>query len=371
VNDVVLAAASRAFQRHARRRAAGFDFPVQAIVPVDTRLPADPPEGNRFGLAFVPLPLATDDPMRRLTELGRRTAAIKKGPEAIVTSRLLEVIGRAPRALQEAAIDFFGTRGSVVATDVRGPTRRLALAGQPIRSVIFFVPQSDGIGVGLSALSYAGELRVGLSTDAALVPDPESIVRDIEEALAPAGCAASAPPSIEKGEATMAKIERSLRIEAPVEDVFEYVTNIRRFREWWPSLAEVRNPSHEQAVKGSTYEWTYKMAGFTFNGKDEFFEVIPGKLARNGTLEGELRHMFEHRVEPEDGGTRFTLLIDYSLPAGVIGRIADRALLARYNEREADQVVANLRAICEAEARGARKAAARRSPAPPPERERR
>ena len=41
---------------------------------------------------------------------------------------------------------------------------------------MFWVPQSANIGLGVSILSFDGQLQFGLITDAALVPDPQSIV---------------------------------------------------------------------------------------------------------------------------------------------------------------------------------------------------
>jgi len=45
---------------------------------------------------------------------------------------------------------------------------------------MFWVPQSARMGVGVSILSYAGQVTVGVSTDEGLVPDPEAIVAAFE-----------------------------------------------------------------------------------------------------------------------------------------------------------------------------------------------
>ncbi len=42
--------------------------------------------------------------------------------------------------------------------------------------MLFWVPQSGDIGIGVSILSYAGKVQFGLITDAALTPDPEAVV---------------------------------------------------------------------------------------------------------------------------------------------------------------------------------------------------
>jgi hypothetical protein len=44
---------------------------------------------------------------------------------------------------------------------------------------MFWVPQSGRLGLGVSILSYAGEVLVGIASDAGLTPDPESIVEAV------------------------------------------------------------------------------------------------------------------------------------------------------------------------------------------------
>jgi hypothetical protein len=48
---------------------------------------------------------------------------------------------------------------------------------------MFWVPQSGGLGLGLSILSYNNQVRVGAAADAGLVRDPEALVRDFEDAF--------------------------------------------------------------------------------------------------------------------------------------------------------------------------------------------
>ena len=57
------------------------------------------------------------------------------------------------------------------------------LAGATVRSVMFWVPQSGDVGLGVSILSYAGEVRLGIAADALRVPDPENLVAGFEREL--------------------------------------------------------------------------------------------------------------------------------------------------------------------------------------------
>ncbi len=61
-------------------------------------------------------------------------------------------------------------------TNVPGPPIPLYLAGQPIESLMFWVPQSGRLGLGISILSYANNIYLGIATDAGLIPDPDAIM---------------------------------------------------------------------------------------------------------------------------------------------------------------------------------------------------
>jgi diacylglycerol O-acyltransferase / wax synthase len=63
-----------------------------------------------------------------------------------------------------------------VMTNVPGPQTPLHIAGSEIKQVLFWVPQTGTIGMGVSILSFNGRVQFGLITDRAIVPDPKAIV---------------------------------------------------------------------------------------------------------------------------------------------------------------------------------------------------
>ena len=72
--------------------------------------------------------------------------------------------------------DLLLSRATVVMTNVPGPQQPLYLAGSEIKQVMVWVPQPGDIGMGVSILSFNGNVQFGLLADAALVPDPHAIV---------------------------------------------------------------------------------------------------------------------------------------------------------------------------------------------------
>jgi diacylglycerol O-acyltransferase / wax synthase len=181
VNDVLLAAVAGAIRTHlVRRRSPVHD--IRAIVPFNLR-PLDKPLpaelGNKFGLVYLSLPVTTARRELRLQEMSRRMDAIKHSAEGFVAYGILELIGLAPAAVENLAIDVFASKGTGVMTNVPGPRRTVTLAGVPLRGTIGWVPTSGDLGLGVAIFSYAGNVTIGLCVDRGLVPDVRSLLDDI------------------------------------------------------------------------------------------------------------------------------------------------------------------------------------------------
>lgn len=185
VNDVLLTAISGGLRRYLETHGeptAGLSF--RAVVPVSLRPLTRMRElGNEFGLVFLPLPVGELEPSRRLAALRRHMLALRRSLEPLVVLHILALMGRMPLFLHKLTVRIFGTKGTAVLTSVPGPNRELYLAGQAIRRLVFWVPQSGRVGLGISILAYAGEVTVGVMADERLVPDPEAIVAGFEAEL--------------------------------------------------------------------------------------------------------------------------------------------------------------------------------------------
>jgi uncharacterized membrane protein len=143
----------------------------------------------------------------------------------------------------------------------------------------------------------------------------------------------------------MAKIEKSIVIDAPVEKVFTFMAEPNNLLEIWPSLLEIRNVE-PLPNGGYCYDWTYKMAGLRFEGRAEWIEFVKDQrvVDRN---EGGIPSTFVWTYQPEGAGTRVTMRVDYSIPGAAIGRLAE-PIIQKMNEHEAGTILANLKTRMEA-----------------------
>jgi WS/DGAT/MGAT family acyltransferase len=178
VNDVLVAGMTGALRAYLKRRGVDVDHTtVRAMVPVDLRPPERAGElGNEFGLVVLDLAVASPDAMDRLAKTKERMDALKRSPEAVATLALFSILGHGPKPLGDLASEIFGSKASVVMTNVVGPEKALYLAGVPIDRMMFWVPHPGRqLGMGISILSYKGMASLAVIADAHLVPDPEAI----------------------------------------------------------------------------------------------------------------------------------------------------------------------------------------------------
>ena len=179
VNDVLIACASGALRRYLLECAGPDDVSadIRATVPVNLRPLEHALElGNHFGLVFLDLPISLDNPLERLYVVNDRMTQLKQSRQAAMTFGFLAALGMGPSALQRPVLETLSDKASTVLTNVPGPQKPMYLAGSKMRSLMFWVPQSGSIGIGISILSYDGKVFFGMITDRRLVPDPQAII---------------------------------------------------------------------------------------------------------------------------------------------------------------------------------------------------
>ncbi len=178
INDVLLAAVAGAIGSYLRSKG---DDPtgqeIRAMVPVNLRpLEEAYKLGNRFGLAPLVMPIGIAHPGERLYAVHARMNALKGSYQPLLAFAVLALSGLVVKPMQDVITGLFNKKTTAVITNVPGPRESIHFCGRTVNQVMFWVPQSGDVGVGVSLLSYAGGVQFGLITDAKLCPDPEAIV---------------------------------------------------------------------------------------------------------------------------------------------------------------------------------------------------
>lgn len=177
VNDVLLSCVAGAIRGYLAERGEHIDgIELRAMVPVNLRGPRSKGLGNKFGLVPLLLPVGMENPLARVYEVRARMEQLKHGYTAVLAMGLLGVMGLVPRAAQKQITDILASKATAVMTNVPGPRAPLYMAGAQIRRMMFWVPQSGDIAVGVSILSYSGGVQFGLITDKRVCREPQAII---------------------------------------------------------------------------------------------------------------------------------------------------------------------------------------------------
>lgn len=141
----------------------------------------------------------------------------------------------------------------------------------------------------------------------------------------------------------MASYENSVLIQAPLGQVFKYVNEPTTFPDWVHGMVEVHNVIG--TGEGQQYEWTFKMVGMQLHGQSIAVNYVQDECAAYQSI-GMIESIWTNIVEPHDGGTNLTIKVEYSIPAPVLGKLAER-LTVRRNQRGLDATLLNAKEVLE------------------------
>ena len=147
----------------------------------------------------------------------------------------------------------------------------------------------------------------------------------------------------------MAHIKKSVLIHAPVEKVYALARDPKRWPTWFVGMGEIEKLTGAGEV-GTVAEFTYVMAGMHFPVTTKVLEdqLGPQGARWKGTIEGPLAGEQTWTYTPKGGDTEVAVDLEYTVPGKALGKIADRLIIERTQDRSADQTIENLKRLCEA-----------------------
>jgi carbon monoxide dehydrogenase subunit G len=141
----------------------------------------------------------------------------------------------------------------------------------------------------------------------------------------------------------MAKVSRSFQVKSKPAAVIDYIADVENHPAFIPPLKSVANIVGDPKRKGTRWDWTFVMSGVEINGKAETADYQPGKRYSFKTTG--IDSTFSYSVEAAEGGSRVTADVVYEVPPGVLAKVADKTVVERMNERDADRAAQNLKTI--------------------------
>jgi diacylglycerol O-acyltransferase / wax synthase len=191
MNDVVMTALAGSLRRWLDQTGSFPAREIRAVVPVFLR-GGEPSTRNRFGLALVELPIDEPDRDDRIHKVKRRMDALKCSAAVPVAFDVLRTFAVAGPSLEQLGVELFTRKASLTVTNVPGPRSPVDLAGGRLASLMVWAPTSGRLGLSVTVLSYAGEIRISVAADCSLPLEPEALIEDIEREIEDGAAAARA-----------------------------------------------------------------------------------------------------------------------------------------------------------------------------------
>jgi uncharacterized membrane protein len=140
-------------------------------------------------------------------------------------------------------------------------------------------------------------------------------------------------------------IVRDIRVDAPVERVFEFLGDPNNLPEIWPNIVEVKNVKKSKNNDGFNFNWAYKMSGLLFEGKCETIEYSPyQQLVVNSNKA--LDSTISWRFQPMGRETHVTFRFQYQIPSSLLKRMKEDVVIQE-NEHEVEALLQNLKSRLE------------------------
>ena len=118
----------------------------------------------------------------------------------------------------------------------------------------------------------------------------------------------------------MPTLEKSIVIEASVDEVFEYAANWRHWPEWYVGFTDVSPTTEVERGDGAIYAYKMWVLGLPFRAQTEVHDFVENRGWSGRRIKG-VPHGTNYVFEDLMPHTRFTASVYYSLPIPVLGPV--------------------------------------------------
>ena len=143
----------------------------------------------------------------------------------------------------------------------------------------------------------------------------------------------------------MLKIESSIVINRPVEEVFAVVSNLENNPRWSSAFLEVQKTSEGPIGVGTTWRATQKALGQRLESEVEVTEYEPNRKFAQVSKSGPIPAKIWGNYEPVEGGTRVSIVLEAEV--GGFFKLAE-PLVKSMLKRSIEADFANLKDLMEA-----------------------
>lgn len=141
----------------------------------------------------------------------------------------------------------------------------------------------------------------------------------------------------------MSRVAKSAVINNKADQIMNYIADVRNHPAFIGPLKSVANVNGDPKQAGTSWDWTFVMAGVEFTGRAETVSYENGREFSYKTTTG-VQSTFTYSAEPQGNSVKVTVDVTYEVPEALLSRM-QTAVVEKLNDAEGARAVENLKAI--------------------------
>ncbi len=141
----------------------------------------------------------------------------------------------------------------------------------------------------------------------------------------------------------MSRVAKSAVINNKADQIMNYIADVRNHPAFIGPLKSVANLNGDPKQAGTSWDWTFVMAGVEFTGRAETIAYESGRKFTYKTTTG-VQSTFVYSAESQGNGVKVSIDVTYEVPDALLSRM-QAAVIEKLNDAEGSRAVENLKAI--------------------------
>lgn len=141
----------------------------------------------------------------------------------------------------------------------------------------------------------------------------------------------------------MSSVAKTATINSAPARIIDYIADVANHPAFLGPLKAVSNLKGDSHKPGTSWDWTFIMAGVEFTGRAETVAYEAGKKFSFKTTTG-IKSTFTYSCEPAGKSTKVTIDVTYDVPQTLTSKMQS-SVIEKLNDAEGARAVENLKAI--------------------------
>jgi WS/DGAT/MGAT family acyltransferase len=182
LNDAFVAGVAGGLHRYHDKHGVTVDA-LRMTMPISVRTASKQNlAGNQFVPARFPVPVDIDDPIKRMSSVRELVEHERAEPALTLTDTLANILNRLPATVTTNIFGAMLKGVDFITTNVPGAPMPVYMAGARIDAQYAFGPMT-GSATNIALLSHGDHVYIGITTDPAAIPDPDTFVACLRDSF--------------------------------------------------------------------------------------------------------------------------------------------------------------------------------------------